>query len=131
VKKPKSSKTSVTRATAKTVPKVEFDFEAEWSGPLPPPAALERFDQIIENGAERVMRQWESESQHRRELEKRELEIYGESELKGKSYALAFLVLAMAVCVIALYLNQPWVAAILGAGTIASVVWAFVSTNRD
>ncbi|WAR43739.1 DUF2335 domain-containing protein [Methylomonas rapida] len=32
-----------------------------WSGPLPPPAALEQFDTIIENGAERIFKMAEAE----------------------------------------------------------------------
>ncbi|MCK9515378.1 MAG: DUF2335 domain-containing protein [Ottowia sp.] len=28
---------------------------AEWQGPLPPPGALQQFDQIIPDGAERIM----------------------------------------------------------------------------
>jgi uncharacterized membrane protein len=27
----------------------------QWSGPLPPPAVLEKFSQIIPNGAERIV----------------------------------------------------------------------------
>jgi uncharacterized membrane protein len=37
----------------------------QWSGPLPPPAALEHFNQIIPNGAERIMRMVELEQEHR------------------------------------------------------------------
>ena len=36
-----------------------------WSGPLPPPEALARFDQIIPNGAERILRMTEQEQAHR------------------------------------------------------------------
>lgn len=37
----------------------------QWSGPLPPPAALEHFDRVIPNGADRIMRLVEQEQQHR------------------------------------------------------------------
>lgn len=37
----------------------------QWSGPLPPPAALEQFNQIIPNGAERIIRMVEQEQAHR------------------------------------------------------------------
>lgn len=37
----------------------------QWSGPLPPPAALEHFNQIIPNGAERIMAMVEREQAHR------------------------------------------------------------------
>lgn len=42
---------------------------AQWSGPLPPPQALERFNAIIPNGAERIIGMVEREQAHRLELE--------------------------------------------------------------
>jgi uncharacterized membrane protein len=36
-----------------------------WSGPLPPPDALARFDEIIPHGAERILRMTEQEQAHR------------------------------------------------------------------
>lgn len=37
----------------------------QWSGPLPPPAALEHFNQIIPNGAERIIALVEREQENR------------------------------------------------------------------
>ena len=36
-----------------------------WTGPLPPPAALEHFNQIIPDGAQRIMQMVEQEQAHR------------------------------------------------------------------
>ncbi|MFH1564357.1 MAG: DUF2335 domain-containing protein [bacterium] len=41
----------------------------EFSGPLPPPSILEKYNQIIPNAAERILVMAEKQSQHRRELE--------------------------------------------------------------
>jgi uncharacterized membrane protein len=38
---------------------------AQWSGPLPPPAVLQQFNQIIPNGAERILALVEQEQAHR------------------------------------------------------------------
>lgn len=38
---------------------------AHWSGPLPPPAELEKIDQIIPGGADRLLRMAETEQTHR------------------------------------------------------------------
>jgi hypothetical protein len=38
---------------------------AHWSGPLPPPADLEKIDQIIPGGADRLLRMAEKEQTHR------------------------------------------------------------------
>jgi uncharacterized membrane protein len=37
----------------------------QWSGPLPPPAALDQFNQIIPGGAERILAMVEQEQTHR------------------------------------------------------------------
>jgi hypothetical protein len=44
---------------------------AHWSGPLPPPAELERIDQVIPGGADRLLRMAEKEQTHRIEDAKR------------------------------------------------------------
>jgi hypothetical protein len=44
---------------------------AHWSGPLPPPAELEKIDQIIPGGADRLLRMAEKEQTHRIEDAKR------------------------------------------------------------
>lgn len=44
---------------------------AHWSGPLPPPAELEKIDQIIPDGADRLLRMAEMEQTHRIEDAKR------------------------------------------------------------
>lgn len=44
---------------------------AQWQGPLPPPGALEQFDRIIPNGAERIMVMCEKEQDARIHNERR------------------------------------------------------------
>ncbi|MCS6785429.1 MAG: DUF2335 domain-containing protein [Thiobacillaceae bacterium] len=41
-----------------------------WLGPLPPPEALQKFDAIVERGAERIFRMAEAEQQHRLQNER-------------------------------------------------------------
>jgi len=51
-------------------PPQQVSVRQEWTGPLPPPAALERFNQIIPNGAERILAMAEKEQAHRIEYDK-------------------------------------------------------------
>src|SRR5215210_3890272 len=39
--------------------------QEQWSGPIPPPAVLERLDRVVPGGAERVLRMAEKEQAHR------------------------------------------------------------------
>nr|WP_281378595.1 DUF2335 domain-containing protein [Kaistia hirudinis] len=92
---------------------------------------LRQFDDVVADGAERIMRQWEGESGHRRMMERREAEIFARADLLGRLFAFAFVLLALAVTAVAITHAQPFVAAILGGTTIASIVWAFLRTHRD
>jgi uncharacterized membrane protein len=42
-----------------------------YAGPLPPPEILEKFEQILPGSADRILKQAESQTQHRIELEKK------------------------------------------------------------
>ena len=47
---------------------------AQWSGPLPPPGALDHFNRIIPDGANRIMLMIEQEQAHRIAHETKELD---------------------------------------------------------
>jgi uncharacterized membrane protein len=72
---------------------------AQWSGPLPPPAALEKFNQIIPNGADRIMRMVESEQASRHALEEQQLKHMASDVKRGHWIGLAFGVACVAGCV--------------------------------
>jgi uncharacterized membrane protein len=102
----------------------------QWAGPLPPPAILDHFNQVAENGAERIFKQWETESDHRRKMERRDFGWSVAEGMLGKVFAFVFVIAALGLAAYALSLGANWLAAFLAAGTIGSVVAAFVSTNR-
>lgn len=101
-----------------------------WSGPLPPPQALAAFNDVVPNGAERIMAAWESETAHRHKVESREQLTFAIDTILGKVFALIFVLAALAVCGYSAYVGAQWVAGIIGTGVIASVVWAFVKVNK-
>jgi uncharacterized membrane protein len=43
---------------------------ALFSGPIPPPDLLERYNQIIPEGADRILKMAEKQSAHRQKIEK-------------------------------------------------------------
>jgi uncharacterized membrane protein len=102
-----------------------------WSGPLPPPSVLADFDEIVENGAERIMAAWESETAHRRELEKSDLRFSAMDSILGKVFALIFVLSALGVSAYAASIGAEWLGVVLGGGVIGSVVWAFVTGQKS
>ncbi|PRD42089.1 hypothetical protein C5748_18210 [Phyllobacterium phragmitis] len=101
-----------------------------WSGPLPPPQILEEFNNVVPNGAERIMAAWERETDHRHKMERRELTLVSTDAILGKICAFLFVLGALSACAFAASVGADWVAAIIGGGVIGSVVWAFVRVNR-
>lgn len=102
----------------------------QWAGPLPPPSILDGFNHVAENGAERIFKQWEEESAHRREMEKRDFKWAVAEGFFGKTLAFIFVLAALALAAYAISTGATWLAAFLAAGTIAAVVGAFIATNR-
>lgn len=103
----------------------------QWQAPLPPPEALEHFNEVVPNGAERIFKQWELETAHRQELERGELRVFGWNSILGRVFAFLFVLAAMAVIAFAIYMGSQILAGVLGTGLIGSVVTAFITTHRD
>lgn len=55
-----------------------------FSGPLPPPEVLAKYNDVIPNGAERIMKMAEGQQSHRQGLEKTVVEGNVKSERRGQ-----------------------------------------------
>jgi uncharacterized membrane protein len=105
--------------------------EQFWQGPLPSPQTLESFRSVVPDAPERIIRQWELEADHRRAYEAMALEGTIRIDKAGQRNAILFALGALGVVALALYLDHPWIAGILGTGTIGSVVGAFLYQSRN
>jgi uncharacterized membrane protein len=92
---------------------------------MPPPEIVRGYNDVIENGAERLFRQFELEAEHRRDLQRRSQTHGFVVALSGRVSALVFALTALGVSTLAIYLGQPWPASIIGGSSIALVVAAF------
>jgi uncharacterized membrane protein len=102
-----------------------------FSGPLPPPETLDRYNQILPGAAERIITMAESQHQHRQGLET--LVIHSNVKAQKLGTILGFIV-AMTVVLGGMYLvhegkNAPGLAAILTA--LASLVGVFLYSKRE
>lgn len=53
--------------------------EASWTGPLPPPQALQRYDEILPGGADRIFKMAEDRHQHQIDQEKAAISLEKEA----------------------------------------------------
>lgn len=101
-----------------------------WQGPLPSPQTMEEFRQIGSDWPERIFKQWETETAHRRGYENRALDASILIDKMGQVFAGIFAGGALGVAALAIVYGQPWVASIIGGATIASVVGAFLHRDK-
>ena len=64
-----SRQDGVDPARVEAIQAVTHSLEYTYSGPLPPPEVLKRFEEILPGSAERIFSQFEEQSAHRRFLE--------------------------------------------------------------
>jgi uncharacterized membrane protein len=102
----------------------------EFSGPLPPPAILEKYNEIIENGAERIMVMAEEQSKHRKELEKKALDTDSRNSLLGVIFAFILGVTTITIGGLVILKGQPWPGTIIGSGGLVALVYAFIYGTR-
>jgi uncharacterized membrane protein len=104
-----------------------------FSGPLPPPEVLRKFDEVVPGAAERIIKMAEEQSAHRKDLERKVIDSdvsrskWG--QLLGFVIAIAGLV---AATLISIYGNAI-AGGVLGVGTLASLVGVFMygATTRS
>ncbi|WP_428829436.1 DUF2335 domain-containing protein [Aureimonas altamirensis] len=104
--------------------------EKYWAGPLPAPETMAQFAEHVPDAPERIFKQWEEESAHRRQYEAKALDGAIKRDVRGQHSAIAFAIGALLLSGWALYLGHPWVSGIVGGSTIASVVAAFLYQRK-
>lgn len=66
---------------------VVSELQISRSGPLPPPNELQKYNEIIPNGAERLMALYEKQVEHRIELEKTVIKADVKKQTLGQIFA--------------------------------------------
>lgn len=103
---------------------------ASFSGPIPPPALLQKYDSIVPGAAERILKMAELQSSHRRELEK--TVITSGIALSKWGQVLGFIIAIFGLCVaafVAVYGNA-FAGGAIGVGTLASLVGVFMYGSK-
>lgn len=100
-------------------------------GLLPPAAELEVYERLVPGITERLVGRWEQEGEHRRAMERLQLESQIASERLGLVYgfriSLAFLVISTVIITLGL-LTHEWVGTVTGGvlGGVDLVALAYV-----
>ncbi len=98
-------------------------------GPLPDPAEIQRYDELISNGADRIMAQWEAETAHRHKMQSRHQILPFYDQIAGRIIALVFSFGCLAVAAFAISYGMHIVAGIFGGAMIISGIRAFLKAK--
>lgn len=89
-------------------PKSEGKVSIEWQGPLPPPGALKQFDEIIPNGADRILGMVEREQAARLKIEDRASLVEAAIAIGGRVVGALLLMMCIAAALWLAYMGYDW-----------------------
>jgi uncharacterized membrane protein len=91
---------------------------------------LDQYNQILPGLAERIVNLTEKQSEHRQHLEKTVVENQVQESRRGQVYGLIIGLAGLAVCLMLGLQGHDNVAAVVGGGTLVSLVTVFVIGRR-
>ncbi|MEW6764190.1 MAG: DUF2335 domain-containing protein [Pseudomonadota bacterium] len=97
-----------------------------FSGPLPPPALLQKYKEIQQDFPERILSLTESEAKHRRALEMALVEADSRQIAQGQRYGFFVAMTGLVVAFGFAALGHPGYASVLFGGTMLAIVTAFI-----
>jgi uncharacterized membrane protein len=98
----------------------------EYSGPIPPPEMLKQFNDIIPDGADRIMKMAESQSMHRQEIEKMAVMSNVDNSKRGQRYALIISICILIAGLGNISFGNNWAGFSLVVGNIATLSGLFI-----
>ena len=108
-----------------------FSIQKTHSGPLPPPEQLEKYSEIIPNGADRIMAMAEKQQAHRIELEKIAVNQQLTQSKRGQTFGFLIGLFAIGGGVACILMGHEWSGAFIGGGGITGLVSVFVLGKKQ
>lgn len=103
-----------------------------WSGPLPRPSDLANFNDIIPDGADRIMKMVEQEQAHRIAHDESVMKALAGDTKRGHFLGAFISVFALAGAVITAYFGaHPTVSIALVGLPVATIIQAFISSRKS
>ncbi len=115
-----------------TLKRVTFEQQISYrSGMLPEPSELAAYNEIIPDGANRIMKMVEMQSSHRIALESAVVQSQQKQETRGQWFGLIISIFFGACGLYAALNGQPWFGGIITGTTLVSLVGIFVYSKKQ
>ena len=108
-----------------------------YQGPIPPPEMLADYDNMVPGLADRIVRKWEEQQEHRQKLERTAVERDEERMDRSQKYALAVALAGLGMAAaLGLAGANPWIAGVIavvavGGPASAVLIGQSLASNRD
>lgn len=104
---------------------------SEFRGPLPPPAILRGYEEIVPGAAGKIVEWADSERQHRHQMEGLMVRATTKRDLRGQIFAAIVAMGGFGLAAYALNLGHPFVATLITALDLGGIVTAFIYGRRS
>lgn len=117
---------------SKLVELIAMRQQSFYSGPIPHWEDLKKYDEIIPNGADRIMKMAENQSTHRQFIEKEVIKGNNADSTKGVWFAGIIGIVGIVGAIILAIFDKNGMSIAIGGGTLASLVGVYLKgTNLD
>jgi uncharacterized membrane protein len=103
----------------------------QWSGPLPPPAALEQFERSAPGAADRILGMAEREEDHRHSQEQAMLQSDAQARSRGQWMAFVISLVIILGGIWLIYKGKQWEGLVAVLTPLATLVGIFIYSTRD
>lgn len=109
-----------------TLQRISYMESVSYSGPLPHPDMLKKYNEAVPDGAERILKMVEKQSEHRMAIEKFAIEEQFKQSKRGQNYGFSLALLFLLATGLFVFTGHIEIAAILAAIDIVSLASVFV-----
>ncbi len=100
---------------------------AGFTGPVPHPDIFAAYEQVLTGAAERILIMAEEDAAHQRAIEMAALNAKKDEVKTGQQFGLAIGLSALAITGLSVWMDQPYVAGVVGGTTVVGLVAVFVT----
>jgi len=118
------AKQAAQRSSNQTITHIQQ--QASFQGPLPPPAMLQHYDQIIPGAAARIISMWEMQASHRQELEKQVVASAIQDSKRGLILGFIVSLVAILAGTFCIMNGHAVEGSVLGGSAVPALVGVFV-----
>ena len=98
----------------------------QYQGPIPPPAMLDEYEKICPGSAQKIVEQFQKQSDHRIYLEKKVIDSDIKKSFRGQVFGFLVAIIGMGISLYAIMKGYSIEGSIFGGVTLVSLVSVFV-----